>query len=378
MAHVFKDARSPYFFASWMTYDGRRIKRSTKSNSRTVAMNIAHRMELEEEDARMRFREESQRRYLVEDLKVRMLGKESSAPSCSKWFEQWLAGKERTLGATTYERYEFCLRNFKKLLGNIGSKTLDCITPQHIIEYRDKLLKQEKRSATINMDLKIIRSALEKARNVGYINRNPAYAVDLMPLGLDATNRVPFTPEQLAALLKTTEGTDWYGAILVGYYTALRLGDVADLVWGSINMEARTITTMPSKTKKLNRTVTIPISDQLYDWLKTLPMAIDGKMPVFPTLYGRSRHLSYRFAILMGRAGIKREMVKSSKGARATSPLSFHSLRHTATSAMANMGVPPEIRMKLTGHSTLKVHEGYTHLETETIRQAVIKMPKIG
>ena len=115
MAHVFKDARSPYFFASWTAFDGRRVKRSTKQDMKSKALEIAHRMELEEKDARFRFVDESARRYLVEDLKIRMLGRENCAPNCKKWFEQWLEGKKLTLGHTTYLRYEFCLKNFQKL-----------------------------------------------------------------------------------------------------------------------------------------------------------------------------------------------------------------------------------------------------------------------
>lgn len=377
MAHVYKDIGSPYFRASWVDKDGRRIRRSTKQRSRSKALEMAHRFELEEKDVRDHKMDESWRRYLANDFTRRILGIDSQTPTCKKWFEQWLEGKKLALGDSTYVRYEFCLKNFQDLLGNMAEKPLDCITPQHIIDYRDKLLRQAKRSATINMDLKIIRSALAKAQNIGYVSRNPALAVDLLPRGLDSTDRQPFTAEQLSALLKEAKDTDWYGAILVGYYTALRLSDVTNLQWKSVDLDKKLISLTPTKTRKHGKVVTIPISDQLYAWFKTQPEGINGKMPVFPTLFGRTRHLSYRFALIMERAGIKREMIKSSTGARATSPLSFHSLRHTATSVMANAGVSPELRMKVTGHSTLKVHAGYTHLETETLREAVDKMPKI-
>ncbi len=50
-------------------------------------------------------------------------------------------------------------------------------------------------------------------------------------------------------------------------------------------------------------------------------------------------------------------------------------LCHSFTSALANAGVGPELRMKLTGHKSEAVHAGYTHHELETLRTAVGKLP---
>jgi site-specific recombinase XerD len=52
----------------------------------------------------------------------------------------------------------------------------------------------------------------------------------------------------------------------------------------------------------------------------------------------------------------------------------FH-LRHSFTSALANAGVAPELRMKLTGHKSAEIHRGYTHLELETLKDAIKKLP---
>jgi hypothetical protein len=44
---------------------------------------------------------------------------------------------------------------------------------------------------------------------------------------------------------------------------------------------------------------------------------------------------------------------------------------------MANAGVAPEVRMKLTGHSDKDVHASYTHHELETLRAAVAHIPSV-
>jgi integrase len=64
-------------------------------------------------------------------------------------------------------------------------------------------------------------------------------------------------------------------------------------------------------------------------------------------------------------------------GVRQLSRRTFHALQHNFTSALANQGVAPELRMKLTGHKTEAVHRGYTHHELEKLRAAVEKIPSL-
>jgi integrase len=63
---------------------------------------------------------------------------------------------------------------------------------------------------------------------------------------------------------------------------------------------------------------------------------------------------------------------------RQLSRRTFHALRHSFNSAMANAGVSQEVRMKLTGHKTESVNRGYTHHELEPLRAAVKKIPSLG
>jgi integrase len=114
-------------------------------------------------------------------------------------------------------------------------------------------------------------------------------------------------------------------------------------------------------------------------WLSTQRRGI-AKAKVFPELAGKGtggRHgLSGRFKAIMEAANIKGRTVRdgeSSKGRR-TSSLSFHSLRHSFVSALANAGVPAEVRQKLSGHADDRSHATYTHHETETLRAAIAKV----
>ena len=90
------------------------------------------------------------------------------------------------------------------------------------------------------------------------------------------------------------------------------------------------------------------------------------------------RHgLSESFKAIVRKAGLDLQTVQGG-GDRKISRRTFHALRHSFTSALANAGVAPELRMKLTGHSSESTHRGYTHLELETLKNAVGKLPSLG
>ena len=80
----------------------------------------------------------------------------------------------------------------------------------------------------------------------------------------------------------------------------------------------------------------------------------------------------------MHTAGIDQQQVKG-KGeqGRIFSELSFHSLRHTFTSTLANAGIPVEVRLKLTGHSDAATHQKYTHLELQPLQAAIATLPSV-
>jgi integrase len=72
------------------------------------------------------------------------------------------------------------------------------------------------------------------------------------------------------------------------------------------------------------------------------------------------RHgLSESFKAIMHKAGVDAQRVERKIGVRTLSRRTFHALRHSFTSALANAGVAPELRMKLTGHTTETAHRGY-------------------
>ena len=85
--------------------------------------------------------------------------------------------------------------------------------------------------------------------------------------------------------------------------------------------------------------------------------------------------LSAQFRPIVAKAGIVGRVVTRQGKGRATNSKTFHGLRHSFISQLANAGVAPEIRQKLAGHASAEVHGLYTHHEIETLRAAVEKLP---
>jgi integrase len=107
-----------------------------------------------------------------------------------------------------------------------------------------------------------------------------------------------------------------------------------------------------------------------------------GKAFLFPSLAGRGTGgktgLSGQFAAIMDKAGIVATVTRHTKEGRANKSLSFHSLRHSFNSGMANAGVSQEVRQRLTGHASPEMNKVYTHHELEPLRAAIGTLPSIA
>jgi hypothetical protein len=152
------------------------------------------------------------------------------------------------------------------------------------------------------------------------------------------------------------------------------------LHWSAIDLPAKTITYRARKTGKL---VTIPIHQELENYLLELTAPDSGNAFVFPKLAGRCTGgrsgLSMTFSRIMARAGVVGEVLhKAKKGGqgRTVRALTFHSLRHSFNSAMANAGVSQEIRQKLT--MSAQMNAIYTHHELEPLRAAIAQFQQLA
>src|SRR5258708_37759771 len=62
---------------------------------------------------------------------------------------------------------------------------------------------------------------------------------------------------------------------------------------------------------------------------------------------------------------------------RVRSEITFHSLRHTATSLLKNAGVSEAVARDIIGHESAAISRHYTHIDESSKRKALAKLPDI-
>jgi integrase len=383
MSSILKDSRnrSPYWIASFTAADGRRLKKSTKTTDPEVAKRTAAEWELIGKAGRAGRLYEAQVRKVISDLYEVATGSALAFHTSRSWLTGWIEEKNVSISPRSRLKYSQIVREFLAHLKQKADAPLQAIADGDLVSFRNSLARAGHSASTVNTAMKILRSPFHLAHRKGYIAADPCVGVGLIDDEADIEKDV-FTPEQIRMLCTEAQG-DWKGAILCGYYTGLRLKDVTELRWESIDAGLTKLELVPSKTrrKKKNRKVVLPIHPELAAWLKKQTRGI-GKAPVFPTLAGKSgggkSGLSSMFKRIMERAGVEGRILRERSGeGRSQSSLSFHSLRHSFNSALANADVPQEIRQKLTGHASASMNEVYTHRELEPLRKAIAKLPNI-
>jgi integrase len=396
MAILVKDSkgRSPYWICCYTASDGRRLKKSTKQTDRTKATEICLALERAEGMAARGTLTETRARELIGEVLERTTGEILPFYTAEAWLRDWLRGKQISKSENTHIKYSQVIESFLTQLGGRAKLNIAAISTKDIVTFRDDQIATGKSPNTVRFMVKQLRIPFNAARRQGLITHNPAEAVELpSPPKLKDDRelaRDAFTPDQIEAMINAAvvqehgravfeAGRDWRGAILFAYFTGARLQDVANIQWSAIDLPAKAIT---YRAKKTGRLVAIPIHPKLEEYLLGLRAPHIEKEFVFPKLAQRNTGgrsgLSMSFSRIMARAGVRGDVISAAKGkGRTVRALTFHSLRHSFNSAMANAGIAQEIRMKLTGHTSADMNKVYTHHELEPLRGAINVIPAI-
>ena len=374
MPYLHKHPKSPYWSAWFVDQNGQRTSRSTKQRDKREALKIAVGWEEGAKSAREGTLAASQV-LKVYNFMLAKSGQRVTAESVETFSERWLKSKHSTRAKRTADTYEPIITSFLESLGARKKAPINAIVAGDVERHRDKLTAEGKKASTIRNALKIIGSMFLAASRQGLVDGNPVPSVEINDA--PQQQREPFSTDEINLLL-THSDSEWKTAILLGAFAGMRLGDSVRLSWEDVDLEKRLITFTPEKTSRKGRVVEMPICERLYSHL--MDLAGDSGGPLCPSLRklgtGGRYGLSGRFKVIMDHAGISNRIVAQAKGkGRTQSAKSFHSLRHSFNTALANAGVEEKVRMELSGHSTTSANRRYSHTELETMRAAVNKLP---
>lgn len=386
MATVFKKANSRFWYAQYYDSSGKRVAKSTGKEKKREAQKIAEdfesedRKEAKKHDFSKDFRDvveiaardaESGALTLTRATELINRLKKLANPgfeeiTVQKTWDRWVKIQELHVSAATTKGFGDDWRILSPHFGKgILHGPLTDLKEQHIRNAMTKAADEGRRGTTVNKAFMNFRRCLEWAVSQKYLQSNPARQVRAMPQ-TDSRERGPFTTDEVKKLVAAAIDEEWAGAIIVGAHTGLRMGDVAQL--SRQHIDGARIVIRPSKTSKSKKTITIPLSPVVFDWIG------EKKGDFFPSILKLSgARRAVIFTRTMARAGVPHDVTAT--GGIVLSR-SFHSLRHTFTSWLAEANVNSDVRQRLTGHSSAKIHARYTHHD-EALDRAVEKLPRL-
>jgi integrase len=295
-----------------------------------------------------------------------------------EWVEEWFAARLPVVAESSAAAYKTHKTRFLETLGPKADARIETLEAGDFRKFRDATRKG-RAAKTANLGLKILRSCFGAAVKEGVLLANPAASVETLP-EVDSKTREPFTWGEVENILTACPDDEWRAMVLLGALAGLRLGDAARLKLANVDFKAGTISLVAAKKARKGKAFTVPLHPRLSEALAALPRPISPSLPLLPSLAplaiaGRSG-LSLRFSRILEAAAKanKPKTPEETDWQGGTRGRSFHSLRHTFVSLLANSGVDSETRRLLSDHATESAHRIYTHHEIETLRAAINKI----
>jgi integrase len=380
VASIRKKQGSKYWFACFTQASSKRVQRSTKQTDRKKAQKLADSFE---QVARLQITARQAQRVIGEILH-QVNGDSLQATSIRAYFESWLARKKLETARSTHVFYTGKAHRFLEWLADRADRELLTITAADVLAFRTNEADRVHPS-TVNHGIKVLRMIFQDAKRDRLLADNPAEEVKLVRRNCPRRRR-PFTVIEIKQLLSVADD-EWRSLILFGLYSGQRLGDLARLTWANLDLQHNELRLSTSKT---GRRQIIPLASPLQRHVQALGAGDDPQQPLHPRAFasveksGKVGTLSRQFYELMVDAGIaaaKKHRASENgagrNGRREISEISFHALRHTATSLMKNAGISSVIVQDIIGHDSEAISAHYTHIDEAAKRGALEKLPDI-
>lgn len=221
------------------------------------------------------------------------------------------------------------------------------------------------RRATANRILNILKALLNKAFHDGLVDDDTAWR-QVKPFARVDEPRIRFLTDAEAVRLVNACRLDLRELVRAALLTGARVSELTALQAHDVNTRTGQIYIAQSKS---GRPRFIPLNREGTALFRELAASKGGDDLVFikkdGKRWGKNHHV--------------RALLEACKVAKVRPAVSFHELRHTYASHLAQAGVDLLTISKLLGHSDTRVtSRHYAHLADKTLAQAVTKLPSFG
>lgn len=270
--------------------------------------------------------------------------------------EEYLRERKPHLAPGTLYRTERILR--REWLPRFGAKRVDALTAADVARYQTERLAEGTKASTVNLEVYRMKNVLARLVAWGWLEASPLRpkAVQMLPAPERKTDF--FSREEWGALIRRVPD-DVVPILRSALYTACRIGEMTELRWGQVDLEARRIRI---EMKKVGRMKTLMVSGALHELLSALP---------------KGTPLARVFTRANGTPWDPQSVRKAFLRGKPRAGLTVHSIRHTAASWLAIAGVPLRTIAAILGHSMIQMTFRYAHLSPEAVSDAVDVIPEM-
>ena len=246
----------------------------------------------------------------------------------------------------------------------VGKRPLAQIQGKDIAAYRDARLK-EVAPNTVRLELALLSHlftiAVKEWGMAGLVNPVMQIRKPKLPRGRDRR----LLPGELERIVFSSESPVLSDVVRFAIETGMRRGELSGMTWQMVDLKKRTVTLQETKNGEKR---VVPLSTEAVRILSGLLQRIDGEV------WGMepdSITQAYLRAVSRARKAYEKECEK--KGEKPDPgylvDLTFHDLRHEATSRLFEKGFDTMEVRTITGHKTLQMLARYTHLRAEDLAE---------
>lgn len=212
-----------------------------------------------------------------------------------------------------------------------------------------------------------LKASFSKAIDWKYLNENPLKQVKMPKIPKSIPQFI--SSSELEQILSKTEIEDLKDLCFFAFQTGMRLGEILNLRWNSVDFIEKLITVANTEsfTTKNKKERIIPMNNGLIDMLnrrKPKIISFTNSDFVFQETFGNKYDEGY----------VSKKFKEAVRSAKLNDKIHFHTLRHSFASNLVQRGVSLYVVKELLGHESIQTTQIYSHLQKENLSEAIALM----
>lgn len=251
-----------------------------------------------------------------------------------------------------------------KLFGAfLGKKRMADVTSPHAEEYKQmrKAQKPPVSDATINMDIRTLKTAFQYATDAGKLHENPLRSVK--QIRCPRKQMKSFSHTEFKHLTNHIKEAWLLDIVRFNVNTGLRRGELVNLKWKDVDLANKRMLIQSSEEYQVK-----------HGKFRTVPL----NKAAMAIIKGQSKNSEWVFADKDGKKFVDEFVSKKFKGyvrlCKLSEEFHFHSLRATFATWAIAAGMPIYAVKVILGHASVKTTEPYAAYEMDALQKEVEKI----